>query len=360
MKIIFLLSLILGFAFSFLLFKQNTGFKNPVINTLSDKEVVISPKSKVEVKEKIELTGWFTYYDEERSYMSLPYVLPYLQLFSPALYEVSSTGDLKKITVKNKSNILNDARKHELKIFPVVNDGGEKRRLKLLFENEDLREVFVESLINEAKLEGFSGFAIDFENLESKDKNDFINLSKLFFEKLHLNNLEFHNILFGREKNETYDPALAHPYTELGKYADRIYLMVYNYNNSYTAPGGQTPVEWYKKVLDYAVESIPKNKIVIGLSTHGYQWQGNKITGLTFPQIKNLIDVENARISFDSTQSAKLAQIGNSKIYYEDWESTIHKIGIACNEFGLAKFALWRIGAEDPRIWSSLGTCPTP
>lgn len=325
---------------------------------LSAKRVEYIPIETQKTKSKIEVTGWFSYFDEEKSAFALGYVFPYLNLFSPALYEVDSDGSLKTLTVKNKQFLLNEAKFHKLPIFPVIHDGGKREKLLKLLTDEDQRSEFVDSLIDEADQFGFKGFAIDFETLKSEDKADFVELSKYIYERLHQNDLEFHNILYGREENEAYDPAIAHDYKELAEVADRIYLMVYNYNNQLTAPGGQTPLAWYKKVLDYAVKSVPKEKLVIGLSGHGYQWTGSKIKGLSYWDVLDLILENNPQINFDEVQSAKTFtfQIGDqeSVVYYDDSQAIIEKVKIAKNDYKLSNYAIWRIGAEDPKIWPDL------
>jgi len=314
----------------------------------------------------LKMTGWFAYWDEKNSQNSLNYVFPRLEIFSPMLYQVSADGLLEVLPIVNRNQVMEGAREYNLPIIPVIGDGGERNNLLKLLGDEKKSRQFTDSLIHEAEANQFKGWSLDFEALDSTDGQIFTGFVKYLNEKLKTHNLVLHLILYGRVEKETYDKALAHNYKELSPYADRLYLMVYNYNNEFTDPGGQTPLTWYENVLKYAVKSVPKEKIAVGLSTHGYRWdQNGSVTGLTYPQISEIISDDDPVIYFDETQSAKTFMLnGNSgtssEIWYEDNETLIQKIKLAREKYGLDKFALWRIGAEDPQIWPDMDKLINP
>jgi spore germination protein len=325
-----------------------------------EKEKILSEKaSPTQVEQKPEITGWFAAWDQEKADDSLPQVMGKIKIFSPMLYRIQPGGVLARHSIKNRAQIIKYARDKEISIAPVISDESDPVRVSRLLNFESVQKKFVDDLVSEAKEENFAGWSIDIEQLRSSQKESFSNFIKNTASKLHENNLKLFVIVFAKDEKETFNPALAHDYKTIGSVADQVQLMTYNYNNELTKPGGQTPSDWYRRVLSYAVKNIPKEKILIGLSTHGYDWGGTEVTGLTYPEVQGLLDQHKALVKYDKENSASVATYEDSNklkhtIWFEDARSISEKMQIAEKEFGINKFAFWRISAEDPSLWNAI------
>jgi len=333
------------------------GFLHPVKSTdvlTTTKNITPTPEA-----QKLEMTGWLAAWDQEKASKALPKPMPLLQTFAPMFYRISTDGSLGKHAISNKSMIINLAQDAGVPIAPVITDESDPRRVDKLLSSASVQEKFIASLVTEAKKENFIGWSIDIEQLEGKDRLAFSTFIKNAAMALHTNNLKLFVIVYARDLEETYDPALAHDYQVLGTYADQIQLMTYNYNNDSTGPGGQTPLDWYRDVLKYSTYLIPREKILVGLSTHGYDWLGDTVTGLTYQEAIAIIDRQKAKVHYNSQQSAQVATYKDEKgksheLWFEDAKTIEEKIKIAMEEFHINKFALWRISAEDTRIWDAI------
>jgi len=62
-------------------------------------------------------------------------------------------------------------------------------------------------------------------------------------------------------------------YRELGRYADYVQIMSYDFSFSTSAPGPIAPLDWVKKVMAYAVSEIPSEKILMGVPYYGRAWK---------------------------------------------------------------------------------------
>jgi spore germination protein YaaH len=316
-------------------------------------ETSVSPSPKLQ---KAELTGWFAAWDQSKAEETLPKVMNNFQTFSPMLYRVMADGSLGRHNITNRDFFIKSARDNNIAIAPVITDESSSTRVNRLLNNKLTQDKFIDQLVDEAKKENFIGWSIDIEQLKSRDRKAFTEFIKNASSQLHKNDLKLFVIVFGREEKETYDPALAHDYKELGVYADQVQLMTYNFNNDLTAPGGQTPGSWYRSVLKYAKKTIPQEKILVGLSTHGYDWSDGTVDGLTFSEAIDRIKKNGAKVSYNKEDLSMVASYKDEdndihSLWYEDKNTINEKIKIAREEYGVNKFALWRLTAEDPRFW---------
>lgn len=305
-----------------------------------------------------ELTGWFASFDIEKAETALPPIIDRFSIFSPMLYRVMADGSLGEHQIYNRETIISYAQERNIPVAPVFTDESDSVRISKLLYNQATQKKFLADLVQVAQEENFSGWSIDIEKVKSTDEKAFSQFIINTSEALHKNNLKLYVIAYGRDSDETYDPALAHDYKIFGQYADQVQLMIYYYSNEYTDPGGQTPLKDYRSVLKYALENIPREKILIGLSTHGNDWGGDEVEGMTYSEVLERIQEENATISYDKNESSMVAKYkrdGEDHILmYENADTIIEKMEIARKEFGINKFAFWRLSAEDPELWEKL------
>lgn len=306
--------------------------------------------------ESSQITGWIAYWDKEKSKEIVETNGKNINTLSPIFFMINENGNGIKDTGMDKQYYLKKARELNVKLLPVIGDEFDRVRVeKVLFEKRS-QDMFIDSLIKEAETNKYSGYAIDVETLEANDEEAFTNFVKNTSETLKINGLELNVILFAKEETERYIPAVVQNYQEIGRYADKVSLMAYGYHNESTAPGAQAPESWYREVLRYSTEQIPKDKLEIGLSTHGYLWGGEIAEPLTFPEIKKIEGYNSSMVKYN--QSSAILEMEREGEKYELWfenaKTVQEKIEIARNEFGINKFAIWRIGAEDPTIWNYL------
>ena len=307
--------------------------------------------------------GWMAYWDEKRGYERLGSTIDHFSVFAPMLYFVSPEGRLATYTISTGSQAVALAREHNVPVMSTIGDDGDAKGLQKLLYTEEIGDEFINQLIEVAAKEHLTGWAFDFEVLTSADETAFSEFVDVTAERLHQAGLILDVIVFARTKTEKYPPALAHNYQRIGQAADRVILMTYGYNNELTEPGGQTPPDWLREVLHYAIRYISKEKLVVGLSTHGYLWN-EEVTGLTYPQVKALFDQKNLVPVYDNKSGAMRAEFVDNEtentLYFESAATIFQKVQLVQREFDIHTFALWRTGAEDSEFWRLIEPSPSP
>jgi spore germination protein YaaH len=99
----------------------------------------------------------------------------------------------------------------------------------------------------------------------------------------------------------------AYDYAALGRHADLITLMAYDYHGAWGGPGPLAPADWVDQVLAFATSQLPADKVLLGLAFYGYDW--NTTSGgarsLSYGQAARLADRYRVPIALDpATQSA--------------------------------------------------------
>jgi len=284
-----------------------------------------------------------------------------LDTIIPTWLEIKDDGNIEEKHTEKDYNFLKGL-SGDISIIPLIQNYRLKSEISNhLLENEDARNIFINNLINFMKNSWFSGINIDLEgvNISNREKFNLLiaEIAAVFREYGYHLGL---SIPAKSENNKDSTWSGAYNYGELGELADEVMIMAYDYHWSGGPAGPVAPLFWVQDVIDYAIIEIPPEKIYLGIALYGYDWEINSdksAEGLSYLQIKNLLDRYHARIEWDQESwSPYFSYRKDSKqheVWFENQESIKKKIEVS-REFQLAGVAFWRLGLEDVRIWKLL------
>ncbi|WP_255361604.1 MULTISPECIES: glycosyl hydrolase family 18 protein [unclassified Candidatus Frackibacter] len=152
----------------------------------------------------------------------------------------------------------------------------------------------------------------------------------------------------------------AFDYQTVGNYADQVIIMGYDYHWCGGSPGPIAPIYWLEDVIKYSLLEIPKEKLILGLPTYGYDWElesNNFAQALSYSEIMKLLskyDVdyywdEEAATSYFKYQSVEEEHI----VWFENLKSIKKKLDLI-RKYELGGVVFWRLGLEDERIWTEI------
>jgi spore germination protein YaaH len=148
----------------------------------------------------------------------------------------------------------------------------------------------------------------------------------------------------------------------IGKIADTVILMAYDYtHNESKLPSAPLPL--VNDAVIKALELVPKEKLVLGISKQANQWITKD--GITAPPVSPAIEkVENRLKMPGVTQTWMMpyflkqitfADAGeNHEIFYEDTQSIAKKLWLA-KYYGLKGVSLWFMGSFTTADWELIG-----
>jgi peptidoglycan/xylan/chitin deacetylase (PgdA/CDA1 family)/spore germination protein YaaH len=155
------------------------------------------------------------------------------------------------------------------------------------------------------------------------------------------------------------DPAW--PLAAYAAVTDRLFVMLYDEHDPSDNPGPVASQGWFEHHLARILATVPPGKVIVGIGQYGYEWADTaaSATELTFQDAMQLARDHQLTPSADRTTV-------NPTFSWADPDSTSHIVwyldGVtAWNQIRraagsrVAGFGIWRLGSEDPSLWSVIG-----
>ncbi|MBB2145982.1 glycosyltransferase [Pedobacter sp. LMG 31464] len=233
--------------------------------------------------------------------------------------------------------------------YSAKQKGWNSKAVHYLLQNKQAQNEFITLLISNLKHYGFDGVNIDFEELKETTDEPLIAFEQNLYTQLHAQNLLVTQDI--SPDNNDYDPNV------LQKYNDYIFVMAYDQHSELSNPGEISNQEWVEEQLDHICAKMPANKVILALACYGYDWpQGSVGTPTTYSNALSVASTYNSKITYNTT-SANLnysytdENLINHRVFFTDAITNYNLIRKA-DDWDIAGIALWRLGSEDPRLWT--------
>lgn len=128
----------------------------------------------------------------------------------------------------------------------------------------------------------YKGLVIDFEMVRPQDRDNLNQFIKQLADKLHRSKMQVLIAMPPMTGNKIPAHYSGYDYSTLGKSADKLFLMTYNWHRPGGPSGPIAPISEIRPVLNYAVSAVPRTKIMLGIPQYAYDWSviGKKRTGI--------------------------------------------------------------------------------
>ncbi len=389
LKIIFFFTVLLFIAGGFFWLVQKNKIVQTIENGVVNKAVVTVDKENSEVVEKkvapnFFVAGWIPYWAKSSGVTSLQGEMGLFSQLNLFAFSVSTDGKLVD-TAKSKiapwPQLMADAKKQNVKIVPTIL-WGDAVVMHKIFADPVLRSKHVDEIVTMLAENDFTGVDIDYEGKDVADRDNF----SLFLQTLH-------EKLQGKILNCTVEartqdnpPAdltavramsWANDFSELNHFCDTVTIMAYDQvfqiqrakvfeDRSLTLSAPNAENAWVEKNIEYALRSIAPEKLILGVSTYGWEFRVEKIAegyrysrvrSLSYPaaiELANSVDVVPTRTLGGELAFSYNAVDGQHLVTFDDAESVKDKIKLA-KKFQLKGINLFKLdGLTDPKLFEIL------
>ena len=295
--------------------------------------------------------------------------LPYMTYVTPFTYGIAEDGSL--IPLRDEG-ILAAAGQYDavpwMHLSSLTEEGGfSSDRAEMVLKDPARQKELVRQVKETLREKGYSGVDVDFEYIRPELGAAYAAFVTAL--RQELNPLGYTVLValapktFAAQRGLLYE---AHDYAALGKAANGVLLMTYEWGYTYGPPMAVAPLPNVRAVLDYAVTEIPPEKILLGVPNYGYDWplpyrQGEtRAESLSNQEAIRRAIRHGAEIQFDETAQAPWyryqAEDGTlHEVWFEDARSQAAKLRLVA-EYGFLGAGYWNIMRPFPQTWLVLAS----
>jgi len=336
---------------------------NPVLDGIPDiypGQVLVIGNDDGKFPDEITVSGYaYSFIAADTLRRTLPY-LTYLPVFS---YGFTADGELVTIPDDAIVDISNEYGVGPLLVFTTLTpDGTFNSELStVLFENNELRAGIIDKLRDIVREKNYAGIDVDFEYIPGNNREGYVNFVRELADVMHADG-KIVTVALAPKTSDDQSGLLYEgiDYAALGEAADLVLLMTYEYGYTYGPPMAVAPVGPVRRVIEYAVTRIPREKILMGIPNYGYDWKLPYVRGET--KARSLGNVEAVELAYEVGAAIEYDEASQSPyfnytadgsehvVWFEDARSIDAKLRMA-QEFGLAGVGYWNIMRYFPQNW---------
>jgi len=274
-----------------------------------------------------------------------------IDVIAPAWFHANANG---MIYGNDSPAVTQFARAHGIKVVPIVANGEFQQGVSHTLVTDGNRQTqLLDGLQRLVNNFGYDGVNIDFENLAPPDRALFSALMSNVYARLHpLGKLV--TIAIPSKTSETFGGfSGGFDYAAIAPSVDLAVIMAYDQHYSGGPAGPIADVAWVNDVISYAKSSIPPSKILLGLPFYGYNWAigRNGARSMAYNDIVATVFATGTQIQMDPSSQSPFFIYAGRIVWFENSSSLRTKVNLV-NQHGLAGWAGWRLGQEDPNFWS--------
>jgi len=189
---------------------------------------------------------------------------------SPSYFDLNSDGSLKLNVVD--SYLVKTMHQKGITVVPFLSNHWDRTVGRKALKN---KEKLATQIVNAIQKYDLDGVNIDLENLTEEDRSNYTALVKLVRQKLPEGKRLCVSVAANPNGWNTGWQG-SYDYEELGKLADYMMLMAYDEHYEGSEAGPVAGIEFVEASIQYALNYVPNNKIVLGVPFYGRYW--NKST----------------------------------------------------------------------------------
>ncbi|MBQ3053292.1 MAG: S-layer homology domain-containing protein [Clostridia bacterium] len=343
-------------------------YKNIVIKTvkvvLASGMVISIPFSSLAKEDKDKFAMSYVYFGSVATQVeNVKRSSKVLDVVSPSYFDLHSDGSL---DVKNLSiDFISQMKAQGIKVVPFLSNHWDKKTGNNALDKGEYLAKEIAKVIEKYDLDGVN---VDIENVDHTYREKYTNFIKYLREYIPYDK-EVSVAVAANPYGWKNGWQGSYDYEKLGEYADYLMIMTYDEHYEGGEEGPVASIDFVRDSIEYALEYVEPEKIVVGVPFFGRIWGENlNGSGVSLNRVNELINTFNAKVYYDidshspvatfsvkSTDkpfyiNGKLLKNGNYVVWFENNESLREKFKLI-NQYDLKGVGNWSAGQEHSGIW---------
>lgn len=286
----------------------------------------------------------------------------YFTYLTPFTYSITKDGS---VTELNDSALISASYNQNVDPLLVLTNftGGkfDSDLVATILRSESLQNTLISSIVKKMEMKGYKGVNFDFEYVYPEDRENYNTFLRKTVAALKPKGYSVSTALAPKikadQKGLLYE---AHDYKAHGEIVDFVVIMTYEWGWAGGKPWAIAPINEVKKVLDYAVTVIPRNKIMMGAPLYGRDWKVPWVDGTFAKTVSpqgalDLASKYGVRIQYNDVYQSPYFTYWDEtgqkhEVWFEDARSMLAKQKTV-DEYRLRGLSYWVLGSAFPQNW---------
>ena len=286
----------------------------------------------------------------------------HLTYLSPFAYRIREDGSLEEIYDTPAINAAYAERVVPMMVITNFTSTELGQNLAhVVLASPEIQERLLNNIISIMRNKGYQGLNIDFENVLPADRELYNSFLVRAVDRLHREGYFVSSAL--APKTSAQQTGLlyeAHDYEAHGRIVDFVILMTYEWGYRLGPPQAISPLNQIRRVLDYAVSVIPRQKIFFGFQLYARDWllphvQGQQAETFSNQEAIRRAVTYGAVIQYDTVAQSPFFRYTDGQgrmheVWFEDARSAQAKFNTV-KDYGLSGISYWALGYPYPQNW---------
>ena len=225
-------------------------------------------------------------------------------------------------------------------------EGFHTAPIRLLGADPALLAKAAGSIAKYAQSMHYSGLVLDFEELESADLPVLLKVVRAITDSGHARGVQ--TIAMAIPASDD-----AYPARQLLRAVDALIVMLYDQHWAESEPGPIADPSWVKSTLARRVDEAGADRLIAALPAYGYRWRKGSPSAesVGYADAARMATAAGAPLTRDAASQTLRSRAANGDEIWVADATLLNALVSQSRALGVNRFAIWRLGQEDPAIW---------
>lgn len=285
---------------------------------------------------------------------------PGMNVLSPSWLTLKNTDG--QITDDTQNAVVQFAHARHIAVWALFDNQFNQKLSHAVLSNSARRTKLVQTVVNAAVRHHLDGINVDFENLDSVDRDYFTQFIRDLHVALAIRNMKLSVDITPDIVSLNDDAVFFH--AGLAAVSDYVILMAYDEHwSTDQTPGPVADVPWVtQSVSDLLDTGVPTDKLVLGIPFYARFWYIHKDGSVTSEAVSTtgvepILNAHKATAHWLPNLRVMYARYskpdGYEEVWFETKQTLQDKLNLV-NQTGLAGVAVWSLQLSNQNAWNAL------
>lgn len=157
-------------------------------------------------------------------------------------------------------------------ITNLTSTGFSPSLVKQVLSSPAVRQRLITNIYNLVKSKNYAGVNIDFEKIPADERNNFTAFLRALRNRLKPEGYSISAAVPFKTSDNSPPWNKGYDYKGIGAAVDFVFLMAYDWHELSSQPGPVAPIGEVRQTVQYAIQTMGANKILLGVPRYGYDW----------------------------------------------------------------------------------------